>query len=62
MVFGLDAIVPLEFLLPTFRVAKELEWTRHELSHRVEELDHLNEIRLIAIARVYALVSRFLYS
>ena len=32
MVYGLDAILPLEFLIPTLRVAKELEWTGHELS------------------------------
>lgn len=31
MVFGLDAILPMEFLIPTLRVAKSLEWTGHEL-------------------------------
>ena len=38
MVFGLDAILPFEFLLPTLRVAQNLNWTRHELSERLEEL------------------------
>ena len=28
MVFGLDAILPIEFLIPTLRVTKELEWTQ----------------------------------
>ena len=32
MVFGLDAILPMEFLIPTLRVTKDLEWTGHELS------------------------------
>ena len=35
MVYGLDAILPMEFLLPTIGVAKELEWTGHELSDRL---------------------------
>ena len=55
MVFGLDAILPLEFLVPTLRVAKELEWTGHELSARVEELEKLDETRLAAVAGMYAL-------
>ncbi|MCO5598133.1 hypothetical protein L7F22_052225 [Adiantum nelumboides] len=29
MVYGIQAILPLEFLIPTLRVAKELEWTGH---------------------------------
>ena len=32
MVFGLDAILPMEFLLPTLKVAQTLNWTGHELS------------------------------
>ena len=32
MVYRLDAILPLEFLVLTLRVAKDLEWTGHELS------------------------------
>ena len=27
LVFGLNAILPIEFLLPTLRIAKQLEWT-----------------------------------
>ena len=54
MVFGLDAILPLEFLVPTLRVAKELEWTGHEFSHRLEELEQLDEFRLKAVSAMYA--------
>ncbi|MCO5614587.1 hypothetical protein L7F22_068870 [Adiantum nelumboides] len=46
MDFGLNAILPMEFLIPTLRVAKQLEWTGHELSERVDELEQLDELRL----------------
>ena len=39
MVFVLDAILPMELLVPTLRVAKELNWTSHKLSERLEELE-----------------------
>ena len=47
MVYGLEAILPMEFLIPTLRVAKELNWTRHELSTRLDELEALDETRLL---------------
>ena len=49
LVFGLDSILPIEFLVPTLRVAKQLDWTGHELSQRIDELEKLDEIRLLAI-------------
>ena len=58
MVYGLDAILPLEFLVATLRVAKELEWTRHKLSDSLEELEKLDETRLAAVAGMYALKRR----
>ncbi|MCO5572921.1 hypothetical protein L7F22_037746 [Adiantum nelumboides] len=54
LVYGLDAILPLEFLLPTLRVARDLEWTGHELSERLEDLENLDEQRLMAVAHIYA--------
>ena len=54
MVFGLDAILPMEFLLPTLRVAKKLEWSRHEFSERLDDLDKLDETRLKVVMRIYA--------
>ena len=49
LVYGINAILPMEFLIPTLRVAKELEWTGHELSERIEQLEQLDETRLLAI-------------
>ena len=54
MVFGLDAILPLEFLILTLRVAKELEWNGHEFSKRLDKLEKLDETRLRAVAGMYA--------
>ena len=52
--FGLNAILPLEFLIPTLRIAKQLEWTGHELSSRIDDLEKLDELRLKAVASMYA--------
>ena len=54
LVFGLDAILPMEFLIPTLRVAKDLEWTGHKLSHQIDELEQLDEFRLQSVAAMYA--------
>ncbi|MCO5559379.1 hypothetical protein L7F22_012978 [Adiantum nelumboides] len=54
MVYGIQAILPLEFLIPTLRVAKDLEWTRHELLEQLEVLKILDENRLRAVASIYA--------
>ena len=54
MVFGLNAILALEFLIPTLRVAKELEWNGHEFSKRLDELEKLDETRLQDVAYMYA--------
>ena len=54
LVYGINAILPMEFLIPTLRVAKELNWTGHELSERVEQLEQLDEVRLLAVVGMYA--------
>ena len=54
LVFGFNAITPIEFLVPTLRVVQELEWTGHELSGRVAELEALDESRLLALVGMYA--------
>ena len=41
--FGLNAITPLDYLVPTLRVAHDLEWTGHELSAWIDELEALDE-------------------
>ena len=47
-----------KFLLPTLRVAKNLEWTGHELSDRLDNLEKLDEVRLRAVIGMYALKRR----
>ena len=54
LVYGINAILPMEFLIPTLRVAKELNWTGHELSERVEQLEKLDKVRLLAVVGMYA--------
>ena len=44
LVYGQNGILLIEFLVPTLRVAIELEWTGHELSKRVNDLEKLDEI------------------
>ena len=43
LVYYLNAIFPIQFLVPTPRVAKELEWTRHGLYETIDELEKLDE-------------------
>ena len=54
LVYGLDVILPIEFLIPTLRVAREFEWTGHELLDRLEELEKLDEFWLRVVASMYA--------
>ena len=46
--YGLDAILSMHFLIPIVCVAKDLNWTGHELSDRIEELSQLDETCLLA--------------
>ena len=50
----MDAILPIEFLIPTLRVAKQLEWQGHEFSARLEDLEKLDEDRRLAVMGIYA--------
>ena len=52
MVYGLDAIFPLEFLIPTLQVAKDLDQIG------LEELEKLDEIGLAIVVDMYALKRR----
>ncbi|MCO5593608.1 hypothetical protein L7F22_047623 [Adiantum nelumboides] len=54
MVYGSQAILPLEFLISTLWVAKDLEWTGHELTRQIEILEKLDETILRAVASIYA--------
>ena len=58
MVFGLDTIFSMEILFSTLCVVKELNWTGHELSERLEDLKILDKTRLAAVHGMYALKQR----
>lgn len=49
----LNSIVYFEFLVPTIRVAKKLEWAGHVLMKSVEELEKLDETSLLANGGMY---------
>ena len=53
LVYGLNAVLPIEFLMPTLRVAAELEWDGHAMSNRLSELQNLDERRLTAVHAMY---------
>ncbi|MCO5554910.1 hypothetical protein L7F22_008448 [Adiantum nelumboides] len=53
LVYGLNAVLPIKFLLPTLQVAAELQWDGHAMSNRMNELEHLDERRLTAIHAMY---------
>ena len=44
LVYGQNAILPIEFLVPILRFATELKWIGHELSKRVNDLEKLDKI------------------
>ena len=54
LTYRLNVVLPIEFLVQTLHVTKELEWTGHELSLWVDELENLDETLLLAIAGMYA--------
>ena len=50
---ALNAILPMEFLIPTLKVANLLEWIGHKLFERFEQLEKLDETRLFALIGMY---------
>ena len=58
MVFGLDTILPMEFFISILCVAKELNWTGHKLSERLEDLAQFDKTCLTTVHGVYALKRR----
>ena len=53
LVYGMNAILPMDFLIPTLRVATNLDWMGHELSHRTFYLEKLDETQLMAVGYRY---------
>ena len=54
MDYGMNAILPMDFMIPTLQVATNLEWTSHKLSQRIDDLKKLNETRLMVVGHMYA--------
>ena len=50
----MNAILPMDFLIPTLQVATNTEWTGHELSQRVNDLEQLYETQLMVVGHMYA--------
>ena len=46
--------MPIDFLIPSLQFAMNLEWIVHELTHKISNLEKLNETRLMAVGHVYA--------
>lgn len=53
LVFRLEIILPIEFLVPSLRVAKQLDWIGHEFSNRIDELEKLDEHWIVDLIRIY---------
>ena len=49
MVYGLEAVMPWEFLIPSLRIARIEKWDGHELHDRIYNLEKLDEERQIAV-------------
>ena len=49
LVYGLEAVMPWEFLVPSLRVAVAEKWEGHELADRIRIHENLDEERHIAL-------------
>ena len=54
LICGMNAIFPIEFLIPTLQVARHLEWIGPEVSQRIDDLEKLDETRLMVVGHMYA--------
>ena len=54
LVYGMNATLPMEFLILTLQVANNLELIGHELSQRIDDLEKLDETCLMAVSNMYA--------
>ena len=53
LVYGLNVVLPIKFLMPTLRTAATLHWDGHALSHRLSKLQHLDETRLTVVHAMF---------
>ena len=49
LVYGLEAVMPWEFLIPSLRITKVEKWDNHELHDHICNLENLHEERHIAL-------------
>ena len=54
LVYGMNVILPMDFLILALRVDTNLEWTGHELSHKISDLEKPDETKLMAVGHMYA--------
>ena len=47
--YGLEAVMPWKFLVPSLRVVVAKKWDGHELADRIRILENLDEERHIAL-------------
>ena len=52
--FGMKLVLPMNFLIPTLKGACTLEWMGYEILQRLEDMEKLNETRLMALGHMYA--------
>ena len=54
LVYEMNAILTMDFLIPTLQVVMNLEWIEHKLSQRISDMEKLDETQLMAIEHMYA--------
>ena len=47
--YGQEAVMPVEYLVPSLRVAIQERWEENALVHHLEQLEKLDETRLLAL-------------
>ena len=49
LTFGMNVVLPMDFVIPTLWVAKKLEWMGHELCDKIDDFEKLNKTKLSAM-------------
>ena len=54
LTFGMNAVLPKEFLTPTLQVAQQSNWIGHELPNKIDNLKKLEDTRVTKVGHMYA--------
>ena len=54
LVYGMNGVLSMDFLIPTLQVGTNLEWIGHELLQRIYDLEKLIETQPMAVGHMYA--------